>query len=171
MKHLIALAACAAATFATAATDPARLEEARLLIRAMQVEKQMDRMTNGMASGMARDMAEMSGNRDPRVARIAMEETSRVVKQQVTRQGGVLETIIQATAEEFTVEEMRQARAFHESPVGRKMLEVQPRIMQRVMSRSDPREIFARACSRVRDRLAQEKIAGGEAMQCEGPPQ
>jgi hypothetical protein len=167
MKTLLALVACVASTVAMAA-EPARVAEARAMMKAMQIEKQMDGMINAMSAGMARQMSELGGGQDPRLARISMEESMAMMRDRALRPGGLLDAMSEAYAEEFSIEELRQIRKFHESPVGRHVLASAPQIMQRVMERSPiiTRDAALQVCERVKARLARENVPGGEAMKC-----
>jgi hypothetical protein len=57
------------------------------------------------------------------------------------------------------------AVAFHESPVGKHMLDSGPRMMQRVMERTPivTREAMVEVCERVNARMQREKVPGKQA--------
>ena len=160
--------ACLAILSASAA-EPERLAEARALMHAIQIDKQMDAMVSTMSTQVARQLNELGqGGRDPRVAAISMQEAMLAMRERASSPGGLLDIMTEAYAEQFTLDELRQIRAFYESPVGHRLLEASPRIMQRVLERSPlvTKETLAQVCRRVKARLERENIPEGQSKEC-----
>ena len=176
------LSAAAAACFAVAgaiAADPpaanpldaAHLAEARAVIGAMQLDKQLGAVGGAAAQGMAPMLSQLNPRRDPRVARIAMEEAVAQMREDATRPGGMIDQLTQFYASEFTIEELKQLRAFHDSPVGQHMRQASPKLAQQMMQRSQAgsRDMLGRVCARVKTRLASENIP--DDVRCPAPDQ
>jgi hypothetical protein len=107
---------------------------------------------------------------DPRVAQISMSEAMTAFRELATRPGGLLDSMAQSYAAEFSLDELRQIRAFHESPVGQHMLRSNPALAQRMMEQSmaATRDLYPRLCPRIKARLAAEKVSDGN-MKCPAP--
>ena len=167
-----AAAACAMSIAASAAqpVDPARLEEARAVIRAMEIDKQLDQMVTAMSQAMTQRLAQVGGvaGSNPRVAQIIVGESMSMSRENAVRPGGLIDTVVQVYAEKFTLDELRQIRAFHESPVAKKMQEATPELMQRVIQQSmlHNKEMLPGLCARVKRRLQEEKLSGSETFGC-----
>ena len=167
MKRLAACIACLGLASAMAA-EPARLAEARAMMKSMEIEKQLEAMMNAMTTGMARQMNEIGGRGNPRVAQIAMEESAKMMRDRATGPGGLIEAMTEAYADEFSLDELRQIRAFHESPVGKHMLASAPLMMRRVMERTPivTKDMIVKVCESTKARMESEKIAGAAPMNC-----
>lgn len=170
MRHMLAaiLAACTLGAHADEATQ----REARALVDAMRPEQQLEGMSSAMSQAMSRQLGP-SGS-DPRVAQVMMSETMAVMKERALRPGGIIDMMVDAYADTFTVDELREIRAFYESAAGRKMVDSTPQLMGRVMQRSFAisREAYPEICSRARARLQAEGLGGQAAarMSCTPPP-
>lgn len=166
-----AVIACAVITGAIAANppDPARIAEARALIGALQMDKQIDAMSGAMSQGLAPQLAQISPRRDPRVMRIAMEEAMAQMREDATRPGGIIDQMTEFYANEFTLDELKQIRAFNESAVGQHMRRASPQFAQQMIQRSQAanRDMLGRICARVKARLETENIP--DDMRCPAP--
>ncbi len=162
--------ACAAA-FAADATDPERLAEARALLGAMQLEKQIDGMAVAMAQAMTKDVLQDQPRLNQRVVQITMEESLEGMKKDASSPGGLFDTLAQAYASQFTFDELRQIREFYQSPAGVHLLLASPEVMKQVFPQlaKSGRALAPRVCARVKARLLEEKLAGGPEMKCPAP--
>ena len=167
-----AFAACVISTAALAAepVDPARLAEARAIIKAMELDKQLDQMVGVMSQALSQRLAQAGGvvGSNPRVTQVIVGESMAMSRENAVRPGGLIDTVIQVYAEKFTLDELRQIRAFHESPVAKKLQDTTPELMQRVIQQSmiHSKEMLPGLCARVKRRLQAEKLAEGETFGC-----
>ena len=165
----IAVAASMASpwTLGADAADP-RLEEARALLHSVNIEKQLDTVLGAMSQAFARQFAADNAERDNKVLQIVMTEAMNTQKEWALQPGGLLDIAAQVYASEFTLEELKQLRAFHESPLGQRMQEVAPVLVQKVMEASvkSARERVPQLCARVKARLAAEGVAEGSTAKC-----
>lgn len=161
-----------AGALAAPAPDAERLGAARAMLKAMQIERQLDAMSGAMGDALAKQFAHTSTSRNPRVFEIAMSESMAAMKESATRPGGLIDTIVEAYAQRFSVDELRQIRAFHESPVGQHLLQATPELMQQVMGQAmkTSRDMVPRICARVKSRLMAEKSPDGASMTCPAAP-
>ena len=166
----MAAAACLALTPLMAAdVDPARMTEARAVIKAMEIDKQLDQMINVMSQALSQRLVQGGGIAGTqRVAKIIVSESMAMSRDNAVRPGGLIDTVAQVYAEKFSLEELRQIRAFHESPVARKMQEATPEMMQRVIQQSmlQNQEMLPGLCARVKLRLQAEKLPEAETFSC-----
>ena len=168
----IVVAACLAIvpTLAAEPADPARLAEARAIIKAMEIDKQLDQMITVMSQALSQRIGQAGGvsGSNPRVAQIIVGESMAMSKDNAVRPGGLVDTVVQVWAERFTLDELRQIRAFHESPVAKKMQEVTPEMMQRVIQQSmlQNKEMLPGLCARVKKRLQDEKLPEAQTFGC-----
>jgi hypothetical protein len=154
----LAAAFAAACALCVHAADPDRVREAHALFDAMHLETQMDATTRAMSQIMAQQLS--ASEKDPRIAQIMMSETMSVVKEMALEPGGLVDTMAEAYADLFTLDELREIRRFYESPAGRKMLSRVPEMMPRVMGQSMARmkEAAPLICNRTKARLAAEGL-------------
>ena len=181
MKTLFAVArrACAGGlvvfacncAFAADGVDPERLAEARALLGALQFERQIDAMSASMAGAMARQFTQ-GGAANQRVAQIGMEEAMSAMKEQARAPGGLVDSMAEAYASQFTFDELRQIREFYLSPAGQRLLQASPEIMKQVFPQmmKASRAQAPRVCAKVKARLIAEKIAAGDTMTCAAAP-
>lgn len=132
---LLALALLAAplavvAQSLSGATDEAR-REAASLADALGTQRLMDQVVTGMREQMVRALAERS--RLP-VERVAPMVDDLLVPEFRARIPEAVAAVAEIWAAHFTVDEMRQVRAFYETPLGRKTLAVTPQIAQQSMA-------------------------------------
>jgi hypothetical protein len=173
MKRLfaaLAALACASA-FAADATDPERLAEARALLGAMQLDKQIDGMAVAMAQAMTREMLQSQPHLNQRVMQISMEESMLAMKRDASSPDGLFDTLATAYASQFTFEELRHIREFYQSPAGTHLLLASPEIMKQVLPQlaRSGRTMAPQVCARVKARLVEEKIPAGAEMKCAAP--
>jgi hypothetical protein len=152
---------------ASAATpDPDRLAEAKILVRAMKVEQMQNAMFDSYRAMVSRPVYPQ------RAIDIAIEEGRTMMRDIVTRPGGLVDLTTAFYAEEFSVEEMRQMRTFFESPAGVRYVDAQPRLGAKVSRQMGQlqREGMTKLCARVKERLAAERIPSASPVQgCPGP--
>jgi Uncharacterized protein conserved in bacteria len=147
--------------------DEASQREARALVDALQMDKQLEGMSAAMSQAMTREMGNMGGN--PRVGNIFMTEAMNVLKERALRPGGMIDTATNAYAETFSADELREIRRFYESPTGRKIIEKTPELMGRVMQQSMAmsRAAMPEICSRAKARLQDEGLqTEASAVRC-----
>jgi hypothetical protein len=150
--------------------EPERLSEARAVVKAMEVDKQLDQMIEVMSQTLTRQLVQAGGlaGHNPRVAQIVVGESMAVSRENVTRPGGILDAIAQVHAEKFSLEELRQIRAFYESPVCKRLKEETPEMMQRVIQQAvaASRDTMPGLCARVKQRLQHEHLAEAQTFSC-----
>ena len=176
MRHAAAVFMFAMMTLTSAiaadATDPERLAEARAVLAAMHVDRQLDRMSGVMADSMSKQLVQGRSNPNPRVLQVLMEEAMRGMKERLDGPGGLADSIAQAYATQFTFAELRQIREFYQSPAGQRLLQASPEIMQQVMPKAmeASRAGLPGYCARAKERLVAEKVEGAEKLTCPGAP-
>ena len=172
-KALLGAAALSLACWsshAADAVDAERLEEARAIIKAMEIDKQLDQMVAVMSQALSQRLGQAGGvaGTNPRVAQIIVGESMAMSRENAVRPGGLIDTVVQVYAEKFTLDELRQIRAFHESPVAKKMQQATPELMQRVIQQSmiQNKEMLPGLCARVKRRLQEEKVPEAQTFGC-----
>ena len=173
MKTLFAAAFFAfAGAGAADAADPERLAEARALLNALHIERQIDSVSGVMAESMAKEFAQGNAVGNRRAMQITLEESMSAMKQQASGPGGLLDTLAEAYASQFTFGELRQIREFYESPAGQRMLQASPEVMKQVFPQmmKASRAAAPRVCANTKARLIAEKIPGGADMTCPPAP-
>ena len=154
--------------FAAHAATEESLREARALFNAMHLDRQLEAMTRAMSQAMVR---EIGNTGDAHISETLASETITVIKERAEKPGGLLDIVLQSYADLFTVEELRAARQFYESPAGQKILSKTPELMQRVMQQATRlgREAAPEICNRAKARLAAEQFAPAAGMRCPAP--
>ena len=164
--------AFAAATTANAAdaVNAERLAEAKALIKAQEIDKQLDQLITVMAQTLSQQLAQSGGvaGRNPRVAQIVVGESLAMSRDNAVKPGGLLDTVAQVYAERFSLDELHQLRVFYESPVSKRLEAETPQMMQRVIQQSVlmSREMMPGLCARVKQRLQQERLEESETFSC-----
>jgi uncharacterized protein len=160
--------AASGASFGADAADPERVAEARAIIAAMHMDLQMDTMAGVMSEGMAKQFTQGKPIFNQHATQVMLEELMLGMKEQVNAPGGLMDSMAQAYAAQFTFAELRQIREFYESPAGQHMLQSQPELMKRVFPKAMEmsRAAIPRACARAKARLIAEKAENAEAMTC-----
>jgi hypothetical protein len=172
LRSFVAAGACVAfsAALAADAVDAARLAEARAVIKAMELDKQLEQMITVMGQALTQQLVQSGGiaGRDPRVAKIVIGESMAISRENALRPGGLIDAIAQVHAEKFSLDELRQIRAFYESPVAKRLQEETPEMMERVVQRAvaASRDMMPGLCARVKLRLQQEKLEESETFRC-----
>jgi uncharacterized protein len=170
MRALLLALAMAMPIAHAADVDPARLAEARAIVKAMELDKQLDQMVGVMSQALSQRLAQAGGvaGSNPRVTQVIVGESMAMSRENAVRPGGLIDTVIQVYAEKFTLDELRQIRAFHETPVAKKLQDTTPELMQRVIQQSMIRnkEMLPGLCARVKRRLQEEKLPEGETFGC-----
>jgi hypothetical protein len=150
--------------------DPQRLAEARAVIKAMELDKQLDQMVGVMGQELTKALVRAGGiaGQNPRVAQIVIGESMAMSRDNAVKPGGLIDTVVQVYAEKFSLDELRQIRAFHESPVAKRLQEETPEMMQRVIQQSVAmsRDMMPGLCARVKQRLQQEHLEESETFRC-----
>ena len=158
VRLLIVAAALAAAVPADAA-DKERLEEARALFGAMHFERQLNVMMNSMGAALSREQGWGAGQ-DAKAREVIVTETLAVMKDRAMAPGGMVELAMNAYADAFTLDELKDLRHFYESPAGQKMIAKTPEITTQLMQESvkSAREAVPAICTRVKARLVEQKL-------------
>jgi hypothetical protein len=170
---IAALAAWTSVTAFSADTGrEERLLEARAVMAAAQVDRQLDALTAAMSTAFAREFAHTAQARDSRMMDIIMSESMESMKEQMTQPGGLFDMIVETYAAQFSLDELRQIRAFYESPVGQRVLQELPQMMQRMMPQAIKagRESAPQLCGRIKARLAAEGFKEAQGMPCPATP-
>lgn len=134
MKHWIALLALALALAAPvraqqAPLDPARLAAAKDLMTAMGADAQFKVAVETMTKGMA----DMVRQRHSDKGGVVDEVMGALRDKFLARASEVRDLVAPLWAEKFSAAELKELTAFFGSPIGRKMIEAQPGIMQKSM--------------------------------------
>jgi uncharacterized protein len=160
------------ASFGADATDPERAAEARAIFVAMHMDRQLDSIAAVMSEGMAKQFAQGKPLSSQHAMQVILEESMLGMKEQINATGGLMDSMAQAYAAQFTFAELRQIREFYESPAGQHMLQAQPELMKQVLPgvMEMSRATVPRACARAKARLIAEKAEGAEAMTCPAAP-
>ena len=170
MRALLLALAMAMPMAHAADVDPARLAEARAIIKAMELDKQLDQMVAVMSQALSQRLAQAGGvvGSNPRVTQVIVGESMAMSRENAVRPGGLIDTVVQVYAEKFTLDELRQIRAFHETPVAKKLQDTTPELMQRVIQQSmiQNKEMLPGLCARVKRRLQEEKLPEAETFGC-----
>ena len=158
LRFLIVAAAFAGAMPAHAASKE-QLEEARALFAAMHFERQLNAMMNSMGAALSREQG-WGASQDPKAREVIVTETLAVMKERAMAPGGMVDLAMNAYAEAFTLEELKDLRHFYESPAGQKMIAKTPEVTAQLMQESvkSAREAVPTICTRVKARLAEEKL-------------
>lgn len=99
--------------------------------RLMEVTNAAD-MGAQMGNLVAQQVVQMSGAETPEAVRRCREIAAEVVGRALADQD-LVEEVIPIYAKHFSHEDIRQMIAFHETPLGRKSIEVMPRLMAESM--------------------------------------
>ena len=166
------LAWSSACAFAADAPDPERLVEAKAILGEMQMDRQFDTMAAAMADGIAKQVAPGRSAANQRFVQVTMEESMRAMKEQILAPGGLLDSMTQAYASQFSLAELRQIHEFYASPAGRHILQASPELMKQFFPKimDSARAATPRVCARARERLLAEKVEGADAMKCPTAP-
>lgn len=135
MRRILALSLVLLALFSAAtasaqqAVDPARLAAARDLFRSMGSESQMRVAIETMTSGLANLVKQQKPGLDREI-----DDVFKALRDKfMARTAEVTDMVAPLWAERFTVEEMKEIARFFESGVGKKLVMVQPELMQKAM--------------------------------------
>ena len=109
--------------------DPARIAAAKKLFTAMGVDAQYKVMVDTMTNGLAAIVQQ----RHPSHGAAIGDVFGSLKQRFLDRSGEMIEMIAPLWAEKFTAEDLDAIADFFATPVGRKLVSVQPEIMQRSM--------------------------------------
>jgi len=109
--------------------DPARIAAAKTLFKAMGVDEQYKVMVDTMTNGLAAIVQQ----RHPAHAPAITEVFGSLKQKFLDRSDEMIDLVAPVWAEKFTVEDLVAIAEFFATPVGRKLVAVQPEIMQRSM--------------------------------------
>jgi uncharacterized protein len=109
--------------------DPAAVTAAKELMQAMGVDAQFDVVIETMTKGMASALRQ----KQPSKGKEIDEVMSKMAAKFRSRKNDMIEMTAPLYAEKFTVGELKEIGTFYKTPIGQKMLKVQPEIMQRSM--------------------------------------
>lgn len=126
---LAATVMAAPASAQQTAADPARLTAARDLFRAMGSESQMKVAIETMTTGLANIVKQQR----PGAASVIDDVFRKLKEKFLARTTEVSDMVAPLWAEKFTADELRDIARFFQSPIGKKLVEVQPELMQRSM--------------------------------------
>ena len=168
-RVIVAAIACVATTTALA-SDPERLAEARAVLKAMDIEKQLDQLLNVMSQELTKVLIAAGGpaGKDPRVAQVVVTEAMAMSRENAMRPGGLMDTVAELYAEKLSIEDLRAIRAFHESPASKRLQQATPELMQAIIQRSMlvNRQTLPGLCARVKQRLQRENFKEAETFGC-----
>ena len=106
----IFVACVAFAASAADSVDPQRLSEARAVVKAMELDKQLDQMVGVMGQELTKALVRAGGiaGQNPRVAQIVVGESMAMSRDNAVKPGGLIDTVAQVYAEKFSLDELRQ---------------------------------------------------------------
>lgn len=111
------------------AADPARIAAARDLLAAMGSASQFKTAIETMTGGMATIVKQKQPGKAKEI-----DEVFALMKQKfLARSNEAIDMVAPLWAEKFSVEELGQITAFFKTPIGAKMIAVQPEIMRNSM--------------------------------------
>lgn len=126
---VLAVALASPVSAQKAADDPERLAAATELMTAMGADAQFKVAIETMTKGMADIIRKQHGDKAT-----VIEEVMGLLRQKfLSRASEMRELVAPLWAEKFTAAELKEMAAFFGSPIGRKMIEAQPGIMQKSM--------------------------------------
>ena len=109
--------------------DPARIAAAKDLLTVMGSTNQFKTAIETMTQGMSA----MVKQKQPGKAKEIDEVFASMKQKFLARSNEAIDMVAPLWAEKFTVEELGQIAAFFKSPIGAKLIEVQPEVMRRSM--------------------------------------
>ena len=126
---LAVLMACTPVVAQKAPDDAARIAAAKELLTAMGSDAQFKTAIETMTKGMA----DIVRKQNPDKGAVIDEVMGLMREKFLARSAEVLDMVAPLWAEKFSVAEMKEIAAFFASPIGRKVIEAQPGIMQKAM--------------------------------------
>ena len=99
--------------------------------RLMEVTK-VNEMTEQLGVLMEQQVVQVSGVDNPEAIEVGFKMGAEMVRE-LTADGGPMKEIIPIYAKYFSEDDILQLIAFYETPLGQKMIEVMPQLMQDVM--------------------------------------
>jgi hypothetical protein len=139
MKRISCLAICLVlipvlrADDTAVAPDPANVELAQQVIKAMHADRMFDQMSAQMQQVAAQSTNLNSANLTPQQKALAQKITSQITALSMDAAKGLLSKMDVIYAEVYSEAELKAMKAFFESPEGASMIEKQPQIMQKLM--------------------------------------
>ena len=136
MTQLVAAVAVALWTLVSSAplraqaVDPARLSAAREMIAAAGIAKQFDELMPLLAQQLSQGFVAVAPEKAAEIAQVFAELPAKFID----RKGELIEEVANLYAQELSVEELTAVSAFYKSPVGAKLLYVQPQIARQSMA-------------------------------------
>jgi hypothetical protein len=119
----------ASAQQGTPASDPARIAAAKRLFAVSGQEAQFDTVIATMTKGMA----DLFKQQHPMHGKEIEEGLGALMKKFISRKSEIVEMMAPLYAEKFTVDEINAIAQFYSSPIGQKLVTVQPELTQRSM--------------------------------------
>jgi uncharacterized protein len=113
--------------------EPANLELAHQVIKAMHADKIFDQMSVQMQQIAAQSVNANSANLTPQQRAIATKVSSEVTALSMDFAKGLLGKMDVIYAQVYSEAELKAMKAFFDSPEGMSMIQKQPQIMQKIM--------------------------------------
>lgn len=138
------------------AQDSEKRAAIRDLIKVSQKTQLVDQMAQVLENRVLPNMEGVAGSREE-AARIIHEELTATADDMI---GELVATSADVWGRYFTIEEIRELTEFYRTPLGQKLLEKQPLIMQQGMQAGQmvSRKIFSEASRRIEARLKNEGL-------------
>ena len=169
-SFLAAAALAIPAAHAQDALHEQRLIEAKAIVKSMELEKQMEPLLQAMSQDLAQVIVQAGGSagRNPRVGQIVVAESIAMSRENAFRPGGLMDKMTQLYAETLSLEDLRDIRAFYQSPAARHLLDATPEMMQKMIQQSVAvsRTTLPGLCARVKLRLQEQKLAEAQTFTC-----
>jgi uncharacterized protein len=139
MKKILSLALCIAllpalkADGPADAPDPANIDLAHQVIKAMHADRMFDQMAAQMQQMAAQSINLNSANLTPQQKALAEKMTAQITALSMDAAKGLLGKMDLIYAQVYSGAELKAMKAFFESPEGMSMIQKQPQIMQKLM--------------------------------------
>jgi hypothetical protein len=115
------------------APEPANIDLAHQVIKAMHADRMFDQMSAQMQQMAAQSINLNSANLTPKQQALAQKMSSQIMALSMDAAKGLLSKMDVIYAEVYSEAELKAMKAFFESPEGMSMLQKQPQIMQKLM--------------------------------------
>jgi hypothetical protein len=115
------------------APDPASVDLAHQVIKAMHADRMFDQMSAQMQQMAAQSINLNSANLTPQQKEAAAKMSSQIMALSMDAAKGLLSKMDVIYAQVYSEAELKAMKAFFESPEGMSMIQKQPQIMQKLM--------------------------------------
>jgi hypothetical protein len=177
MKRIPCLALCLLvipllkADVPTDAPEPANIDLAHQVIKAMHADRMFDQMSAQMQQMAAQSINLNSANLTPQQKALAQKMSSQIMALSMEAAKGLLSKMDVIYAEVYSESELKAMKAFFESREGMSMLQKQPQIMQKLMPyvQTMQRDLGPKIQAIIQDARAEARAQATAAPQAAAP--